>query len=158
MSPNGCLPCVQACTGKGEGAHKGRPYGVSGRIGPRQLGQPARRILKCESTGRAVAWRESAVQVGDCSPPLAPVSASAHFGLEGTADLIVDYGLLALIGILVVGGAAVSAWLAAGSPSDDDDDDEAGTWEHGAAAAMDEPAGSSHPTVPAASDHTAQSR
>ena len=88
---------------------------------------------------------------------LAPVSASAHFGLEGTADLIVDYGLLALIGILVVGGAAVSAWLAAGSPSDDDDDDEAGTWEHGAAA-MDEPAGSSHPTVPAASDHTAQSR
>ena len=89
---------------------------------------------------------------------LAPVSASAHFGLEGTADLIVDYGLLALIGILVVGGAAVSAWLAAGSPSDDDDDDEAGAWEYGEAAAMDEPAGSTHPTVPAASDHTAQSR
>ena len=90
---------------------------------------------------------------------LAPVSASAHFGITGTADLIIDYGLLALIGILVVGGAAVSAWLAAGSPNEDDDDDEAGDWEHSEAAATDAPAlPPVNPTPSAASDHTAQSR
>ena len=100
--------------------------------------------------------------IGGFVAALVPVSASAHGGLTGTADLIVDYGLLALVGILVVGGAAVSAWLAAGSPSEDDDD-EAGDWEHSEAAATDGPAlppvNPTTPTAPSAtSDHTAQSR
>ena len=100
--------------------------------------------------------------VGGFIAALVPVSASAHGGLTGTADLIVDYGLLALVGILVVGGAAVSAWLAAGSPSEDDDD-EAGDWEHSEAAATGAaalpPVNPTTPTAPsAASDHTAQSR
>ena len=101
--------------------------------------------------------------VGGGVAALAPMSASAHFGITGTADLIIDYGLLVLIGILVVGGAAVSAWLAAGSPNEDDDDDEAGDWEHGEAVSTDAPElppiHSTHPTAPAAaSDHNAQSR
>ena len=100
--------------------------------------------------------------VGTVVAALAPVSASAHFGITGTADLIIDYGLLALIGILVVGGAAVSAWLAAGSP-DEDEDGEVADWEHGEAASTDAPdlppTHSTHPTAPAAaSDHNAQSR
>ena len=70
--------------------------------------------------------------VGGGVAALAPMSASAHFGITGTADLIIDYGLLALIGILVVGGAAVSAWLAAGSP-DEDEGGEVADWEHGEA-------------------------
>ncbi len=101
--------------------------------------------------------------VGAVIAALGPVSASAHGGLTGTADLIVDYGLLALVGILVIAGAAVSSWLAAGSHSEDDDEDEAGDWEHSEAAATDAPAlppvNSTPPTAPtAASDHTAQSR
>ena len=101
--------------------------------------------------------------VGGGIAALGPTAASAHFGITGTADLIVDYGLLALVGILVVGGAAVSAWLAAGSPSEDDDDDEAGDWEHSesaaAGAAALPPVNPTTPTAPsAASDHTAQSR
>ncbi len=100
--------------------------------------------------------------VGGFAAALVPVSASAHFGITGTADLIIDYGLLALIGILVVGGAAVSAWLAAGSPSEDDHDEPA-DWDDDEAAAMDTPTlppvNSTHPTAPpASSDHTAQSR
>ena len=100
--------------------------------------------------------------VGTVVAALAPVSASAHFGITGTADLIIDYGLLALIGILVVGGAAVSAWLAAGSP-DEDEDGEVGEWEHSEAATEDAPdlppVHSMHPTVSTtANDHTAQRR
>ena len=96
--------------------------------------------------------------VGTVVAALAPVSASAHFGITGTADLIIDYGLLALIGILVVGGAAVSAWLAAGSP-DEDEDGEISEWEHSEAATEDAPAPPPvNPTSPTASDHTAQSR
>ena len=100
--------------------------------------------------------------VGGGAAALAPMSASAHFGITGTADLIIDYGLLALIGILVVGGAAVSAWLAAGSP-DEDEDGEVADWEYGEAATEDAPdlppTHSTHPTAPAAaSDHNAQSR
>ena len=49
--------------------------------------------------------------VGGFVAALGPMSASAHGGLTGTADLIVDYGLLALVGILVIAGAAVSAWF-----------------------------------------------
>ena len=99
--------------------------------------------------------------VGVLVAALAPGSASAHFGLEGTADLIVDYGLLALIGILVVGGAAVSAWLAAGSPDEEDNEDEDTDWKHSEAATEDTPAPppvvTTHPTAPsAASDHAAQ--
>ena len=90
---------------------------------------------------------------------LVPASASAHFGITGTADLIIDYGLLALIGILVVGGAAVSAWLAAGSPNEEDDEDGDADWEHSEAAATDAPAlPPVNPTPSATSDHTAQSR
>ena len=74
--------------------------------------------------------------VGGGVAALAPMSVSAHFGITGTADLIIDYGLLALIGILVVGGAAVSAWLAAGSP-DEDEDGEVADWEHGEAVSTD---------------------
>ncbi len=98
--------------------------------------------------------------VGGGVAALAPMSASAHFGITGTADLIIDYGLLALIGILVVGGAAVSAWLAAGSP-DEDEDGEVGEWEHSKAATEDTPdlppVHSMHPTASTtANDHTAQ--
>ena len=98
--------------------------------------------------------------VGVCVAALAPMSASAHFGITGTADLIIDYGLLALIGILVVGGAAVSAWLAAGSP-DEDEDSEGGEWEHSEAATEEAPApppvGSTRPAASTtANDHTAQ--
>ena len=102
--------------------------------------------------------------VGGGVAALAPMSASAHFGITGTADLIIDYGLLALIGILVVGGAAVSAWLAAGSPNEEEDEDgEVADWEHGEAVSTDAPdlppTHSMHPTAPAAaSDHNAQSR
>ena len=97
---------------------------------------------------------------GTVGAALAPVSASAHFGITGTADIIIDYGLLALIGILVVGGAAGSAWLAAGSPGEDDDG-EVGEWEHSEAAAEDAPdlplVHSMHPTASTtADDHTAQ--
>ncbi len=94
--------------------------------------------------------------VGGLAAALVPVSAGAHFGLEGTADLIVDYGLLAIIGILVVGGAAVSAWLAAGSPDEDGDEGEDTDWEHGEAATEDTPASLPvHSTAPTTSDHTA---
>lgn len=98
--------------------------------------------------------------VGTVVAALAPVSASAHFGITGTADLIIDYGLLVLIGILVVGGAAVSAWLAAGSP-DEDEDGEVGEWEHSEAATEDAPdlpsVHSMHSTASTtANDHTAQ--
>lgn len=100
--------------------------------------------------------------VGGGVAALAPMSASAHFGITGTADLIIDYGLLALIGILVVGGAAASAWLAAGSP-DEDEDGEVGEWGHSEAVSTDAPdlppTHSTQPTASAtASDHNAQSR
>ncbi len=103
-----------------------------------------------------------AVIVGGYVAALGPTAASAHFGITGTTDLIVDYGLLALIGILVICGAAVSAWLAAGSPGEDDDD-AVSDWEHSEAVSTDAPdlppVHSTHPTPPPApSDHTTQSR
>ncbi|MAG35153.1 MAG: hypothetical protein CL878_02745 [Dehalococcoidia bacterium] len=95
---------------------------------------------------------------------LVPVSAGAHAGLTGTADLLVDYGLLAVVGIMVIIGAAVSSWLAAGDRSEDDASedesvDRAPAASEAADSVLPRPADDTPPAEPsAACDHASQSR